>query len=101
MAGAELRRLYTSRSAANSPRGVFSFNGQFSGYAPADFMLGYPQNLVTPTNQFQGDVAAWRDGFFALDNWQASRKLTINYGIRRSEEHTSELQSLTNLVCRL
>src|SRR5437016_10425268 len=23
------------------------------------------------------------------------------FGIRRSEEHTSELQSLTNLVCRL
>ena len=38
------------------------------------------QNLVTPTIQYQGDVATWRDGFFVLDNWQASRKLTINYG---------------------
>jgi Carboxypeptidase regulatory-like domain/TonB dependent receptor len=82
MAGAELRKLYTSRSAANSPRGVFNFNGQFSGYAPADFMMGLVQNLVTPTIQFQGDVATWRDGFFVLDNWQASRKLTLNYGIR-------------------
>ncbi|MEO8372619.1 MAG: TonB-dependent receptor [Candidatus Solibacter sp.] len=82
MAGAELRKLYTSRSAANSPRGVFNFNGQLSGYAPADFMLGYVQNLVTPTIQYQGDVAAWRDGFFVLDNWQASRKLTLNYGLR-------------------
>jgi hypothetical protein len=27
-------------------------------------------------------VAAWRDGFFVLDNWQASKKLTVNYGIR-------------------
>ena len=43
---------------------------------------GMVQNLVTPTIQFQGDVATWRDGFFVLDNWQASRKLTINYGIR-------------------
>jgi len=82
MAGAEFRKLYTSRSAANSPRGVFNFNGQFSGYAPADFMLGLVQNLVTPTIQFQGDVATWRDGFFVLDNWQASKKLTVNYGIR-------------------
>jgi hypothetical protein len=82
MAGAELRKLYTSRSAANSPRGQFTFNGQFSGYAPADFMMGLVQNLVTPTVQYQGDVAAWRDGFFVLDNWQASRKLTINYGLR-------------------
>ena len=82
MAGAELRKLYTSRSAANSPRGVFNFNGQLSGYAPADFMLGYVQNLVTPTFQYQGDVAAWRDGFFVLDNWHASRNLTLNYGLR-------------------
>ena len=49
---------------ANSPRGVFNFNGQFSGYAPADFMLGLVQNLVT-TVQYQGDVATWRDGFRA------------------------------------
>src|SRR5258706_10884940 len=28
-------------------------------------------------------------------------RLRINPGSRRSEEHTSELQSLTNLVCRL
>jgi hypothetical protein len=82
MAGAELRKLYTSRSAANSPRGVFNFNGQFTGYAPADFMLGYVNNLVTPTVQYQGDVAAWRDGFFVLDNWNATRKLTVNIGLR-------------------
>jgi hypothetical protein len=82
MAGAEFRKLYTSRSAANSPRGVFNFNGQFTGYAPADFMLGLVQNLVTPTIQYQGDVAAWRDGFFILDNWTVSKRLTINYGLR-------------------
>ncbi len=82
IAGAEARKLYTSRSAANSPRGVFNFNGQFSGYAPADFVLGHVQNLVTPTIQYQGDVATWRDGFFVLDNWQVSKRLTINYGIR-------------------
>ena len=27
-------------------------------------------------------MATWRDGFFVLDNWQASKKLTLNYGIR-------------------
>src|SRR5258706_8466148 len=33
-------------------------------------------------------------------NFHAAWKLTP-LGIQRSEEHTSELQSLTNLVCRL
>jgi hypothetical protein len=82
MAGAELRKLITGRSAANSPRGVFNFNGQFSGYAPADFILGLPNSLVTPGNQVPGVVAAWRNGFFVLDNWQVSRKLTLNVGLR-------------------
>src|SRR5258706_12034619 len=35
----------------------------------------------------------------ASPNWRASRR--ISRRISRSEEHTSELQSLTNLVCRL
>jgi hypothetical protein len=82
IAGAEFRKLITGRQAGNSPRGLFTFNSQFTGYAPADFMLGLPQSLVTPLTQTRGVVAEWRDGFFALDNWQVSRKLTVNYGIR-------------------
>src|SRR2546430_9078536 len=55
-------------------------------------------------------------GVFAQDNWTFKR-ITVNYGMRwdylsekvigqpeqdgRSEEHTSELQSQSNLVCRL
>jgi len=82
MAGAELRKLITGRAAGNSPRGVFNFTGQFTGYAPADFILGIPASLTTPVTQVRGVVAEWRDGFFVLDNWQVSRRLTINYGIR-------------------
>ncbi len=82
MAGAELRKLITGRQSGNSPRGIFTFNGQFTGYAPADFMLGIPQTLITPLTQTRGVVAEWRDGFFVLDNWQVSRKLTLNYGLR-------------------
>ena len=32
---------------------------------------------------------------------QATRFAPVYEGVSRSEEHTSELQSLTNLVCRL
>src|SRR2546430_3697790 len=63
--------------------------------------------------------------FFLQDNFRATSRLTLNYGARydlqvlpqppvcnpdvkftckipyRSEEHTSELQSQSNLVCRL
>ena len=82
MAGMEFRRLATGRAASNSARGVFTFNGTLSGYAPADFILGLPQNFATAGPQARGRTAEWRDGFFVLDKWQVSRKLTVNYGIR-------------------
>ena len=82
MAGIEFRKLETGRAATNNPQGVFTFTGQFSGYAPAEFMTGYFANETSPGPEVRGLVAEWRDGFFALDKWQVSRKLTINYGLR-------------------
>ena len=82
MAGFEFRRLATGRAAVNSARGTFTFNGTQTGYAPADFILGAPVSFGTAGPEIRGRVAAWRDGFFVLDKWQASRKLTLNYGIR-------------------
>jgi hypothetical protein len=82
MAGLEFRRLATGRAAVNNPRGLFTFNGTLSGYAPADFILGLPQSFNTPGPEVRGRVAEWRDGFFALDKWQVTRKFTLNYGLR-------------------
>ena len=76
MAGLEFRRLATGRAAVNSARGTFTFNGTLSGYAPADFILGLPQTFATAGPEVRGRVAEWRDGFFVLDKWQVSRKLT-------------------------
>ena len=53
-----------------------------AGYAPADFILGIPQSFATAGPEVRGRVAEWRDGFFVLDKWQVSRKLTLNYGLR-------------------
>src|SRR6266404_2496995 len=82
MAGVEFRRLATGRAAVNSARGTFTFNGTQTGYAPADFILGATSSFATPGPEIRGRTAEWRDGFFVLDKWQASRKLTINYGLR-------------------
>jgi hypothetical protein len=81
MAGAEFRKLETGRAATNDPQGIFNFNGQFS-YAPAEFVTGYMANDTSAGPEIRGLVAEWRDGFFVLDKWQISRKLTINYGLR-------------------
>src|SRR5438132_10882944 len=81
-AGFDLRRMTTGRRAANDPRGLFSFTGDISGYSVADFMLGLPRTVINPTDQLQGHVGGWRNGFFVNDIWQASRNLTFSLGLR-------------------
>jgi hypothetical protein len=81
-AGFDLRRLATGRRAANDPRGLFSFTGDMAGYSVADFMLGVPRTVIPPTDQIQGHVGHWRNGFFVNDVWQATRNLTLSLGLR-------------------
>ena len=80
--GLDLRRLTTGRRAANDARGLFLFTGDMTGYSVADFMLGLPRTVIPPTDQLQGHVGGWRNGFFINDVWQASRNLTLSLGLR-------------------
>ena len=82
IAGAELRKLITARQAINNPLGMFTFGSAYTGNSAADFMLGLPINDTTPGQQVRNKVAEWRDGFFVVDNWQATKKLTLNMGLR-------------------
>jgi len=80
--GFDLRRLATGRRAANDPRGRFDFTGAITNYSVADFMLGLPRTVITPADQIQGHVGGWRNGFFVNDEWQLSRNMTLNLGLR-------------------
>ena len=80
--GLDLRRMATGRRAANDPRGRFDFTGDITGYSVADFMLGLPRTVIPPTDQIQGHVGGWRNGFFVNDVWQVSRDFTLSLGLR-------------------
>jgi hypothetical protein len=97
--GFDLRRMATGRRAANDPRGRFDFTGAITGYSVADFMLGLPRTVIPPTDQIQGHVGGWRNGFFVNDTWQASRNLTLNLGLRY--EATSPVQTYEGLASML
>src|ERR1039458_5198514 len=66
--------------------GGFSFNGQYTGSDFADFLLGYAQNYseagVRSAERWDNKSYA----IYAQDNWKVSPKLTLNLGLRRSEE---------------
>jgi len=79
--------------AAFGPRGGFTFSGGLTalrgGTAPtlyngfADFLLGLPQSMgkdLQFINPASVRMPSW--GVYARDNWQLTRKLTMNYGIR-------------------
>jgi hypothetical protein len=64
------------------PRGGFTFNGQFTGNPVADFLLGY---CSTCTGAFGSSRSTYRSPTFAPffdDNWQVTRSLTLQMGIR-------------------
>lgn len=62
--------------------GQFSFNGNESGDAYADFLLGYPSSIARayPANNFGGQ-ATYKQ-FFFQDDIRLSSRLTINAGLR-------------------
>jgi hypothetical protein len=75
------------------PRGGFTFTGGVTalngGASPtsanafAQFLLGLPDSLGK-SYQYEDPMTAyeWQYGLYAQDQWQASKKLTVNYGLR-------------------
>jgi hypothetical protein len=107
MAGADFRRLNIGRAAVNNARGVFAASSNYTsdpspsdipsacpqskpgvsnvctfGYGDASFYTGVVASAATPLFQVKEEIGQWRDGFFVQDSWQASKKLTVEYGIR-------------------
>src|SRR5438093_4686661 len=68
-----------------------------SGREQARYPIGHAQSMCI------ANVLPEREGVEIVVNtfWGAAGITAVLDGEGRSEEHTSELQSLTNLVCRL
>ena len=80
--GFEISRTYTTRFAANNPRGQITFNGSMTGDAAADFMRGIVLSDTTPTVQLGSSGLQWKHAYFVLDKWNATRNLSLNIGLR-------------------
>jgi hypothetical protein len=80
--GGEYRRLRYNQIGAVVPRGRFSWNGQYTSEPMADMLLGLMSNTE---GQVGAPIASFRQNYMALylqDTWKATRKLTINWGLR-------------------
>ncbi|HEX3743836.1 MAG TPA: carboxypeptidase regulatory-like domain-containing protein [Bryobacteraceae bacterium] len=74
--------LNFSPSFPNDARGVYTFNGQYSGNPLADFLLGDPS--VAQAGIGEGAETAhtnWAH-FYVEDTWKARPGLTVDFGLR-------------------
>jgi hypothetical protein len=75
-------------------RGSFTFNGQWSGNAFADFLLGYPSvSQVGIGRADEHGRSTWMH-LYAQDDWRVRSNLTVNYGLRY--ELNSQMSDIDN-----
>jgi hypothetical protein len=67
---------------ADNARGAFTYTGQFTGNAFADFLLGYPTSAVSGIGRGDEDGRTNWLHLYAQDDWQARSNLTFNLGLR-------------------
>lgn len=80
--GADVRLHLDEATTNNWPFGSMDFTGEIAKNAVADFMLGYPKQVLTPEGVPLSDVKQWRSGFYFQDDWKATQRLTLNLGVR-------------------
>ncbi len=83
--GTDIRRLRTTDITSfttGDDMGTYSFNGQYTGYGAADFLLGVPNATNLANTGRDVDGVTFHYGFYAQDDFKVTRKLTLNYGVR-------------------
>jgi hypothetical protein len=80
--GAYLFHLDFNPVLPNTARGAFTFTGQFTGNALADFLLGYPSSgQVGIGRAAEQGRTSWFH-VYGQDDWHVRSNLTVDYGLR-------------------
>ena len=76
-------RTTFGRHGSGFSRGQFDFNGQYTGFAFADYLLGLPADGYRnyPLQTFGMKDSPYH-AIFAQDYWNLSKKVTVNLGVR-------------------
>jgi hypothetical protein len=80
--GAYLFRLNFNPVNPQAARGAFTYNGQWTGNALGDFLLGYPSAAQVGIGRADENGRTTWLHLYAQDDWRASSNLTFNYGLR-------------------
>ena len=78
----------------DNARGAFTYTGQFSGHAFADFLLGYPTTAVAGNGRGDENGRTNWLHLFAQDDWRIRPNLTVNLGLRY--EYNQHMRAVDN-----
>ena len=67
---------------ADTARGAFTYTGQWTGNALADFLLGFPTSARSGVGDGGEDARTTWLHLYAQDDWRVRDNLTVNYGLR-------------------
>jgi outer membrane receptor protein involved in Fe transport len=65
-----------------APRGVFSFDGRYTGYSFADYLVGAMWQSIRNSRQLEARPTNNRYAAFAQNDWTLTPTLTLNAGLR-------------------
>ncbi|HTH52696.1 MAG TPA: TonB-dependent receptor [Edaphobacter sp.] len=80
--GGEVRRDAIGLLYINRPNGAFTFNANFTGFALADFLLGYPYMFQQGSGDPSMNGTSWTYSLYAQDQFRINRHLTVVAGAR-------------------
>jgi hypothetical protein len=81
--GAEYQRTAIDMFQAIAPNAFFVFASTFpTNNAIANLLLGAPVTFYQGLGDFNRGMRVWGAGSYAQDEWRASSRLTLNYGVR-------------------
>jgi hypothetical protein len=78
----------------NAARGAFAFNGQWTGDAFADFLLGYPSAAQVGIGRADEHGRTTWFHVYGQDDWRVTSNLSVNYGLRY--EINSQMTDIDN-----
>lgn len=86
-----------TQDAFANTEGNFKFDGSFTGYDFADYLLGYSQQYNEDAVKISGQWNNVSTAAYLQDNWRVNNRLTLNLGLRWDGiPHTYEANRLSS-----